>query len=66
MGRTETMRVEVKIVCPFCGGTAELGFEGALHSLPACRAFEDMTVEDYVHEVHEIFQKTKRPGDQRS
>ena len=63
---SDITKMEVRILCPFCDGVAELGFKAAVHSLPACRVFKELSVEDYVHEVHEIFQMTKRPGDQRS
>jgi hypothetical protein len=62
----EVPKMEVEIVCPFCGGTVQIGFEGAIHILPLCTTFEELDVEDYVHECHEFFMKTKKPEEQRS
>jgi hypothetical protein len=57
---------EVEIVCPFCRGRAFLGFEGAMHAQPACKAFLELEADAYVHEVYEFVQKTKDPGAQAS
>lgn len=60
------MKMEIEIICPFCNGRAQIGFEGAVHMEPACKAFMELSVEDYVHECHEILQKTKDVKEQRS
>jgi hypothetical protein len=57
---------EVRIVCPFCGGMAEIGYVGAAHSQPTCKTFDELDVEECVHQVYEVLRKTAKPEDQSS
>jgi hypothetical protein len=66
MPQDEEFAGHVRIVCPFCGKLADLGLSWAVHEIPVCLTFEELPVADYVHEVHEIFVKTRRAEDQRS
>jgi hypothetical protein len=59
-------KAQVRIICPFCGGLADLGDDGVVHMLPTCKAFDEMDVEDYVHAVHEFIQKTAKPENKPS
>jgi hypothetical protein len=65
-GTMTAFKPEVEIICPFCNGTAFLGFEGAMHAQPACTTFLELEADAYVHEVYEFVQKTKDPGAQVS